>query len=77
MIAGPELRIWLAGLSDALRVIFVLRAVGGLTASETASLLASFGGPAATAWTAEMVREDFRQALCSLASQLIQATTTR
>ncbi len=77
MIAGPELRIWLAGLPDTLRVIFVLRAVGGLTASETASLLANFGGPAATAWTAEMVREVFRQALCSLASQLIQATTAR
>jgi hypothetical protein len=57
LIAGTELRIWLAGLPDTLRVIFVLRAVGGLSAPETASLLASFGGPTAAGWTAEMVRE--------------------
>ena len=80
MIAGPDrerLRAWLAGLPDALRVIFVLRAVGGLLSAETASLLANGGGATAAGWTAESVREVFRQALCSLASQLIRATAVR
>ena len=72
-----RLRAWLAGLPDPLRAIFILRAVGGLASAEAASLLASCGGPAAAGWTAESVREVFRQALCSLASQLIHATGVR
>lgn len=77
MIAGPDrdrVRAWLESLPTALRVIYVLRAVTGLTASETADLLAGHGGPPAAGWTAEKVRELFRQGLCSLASQLIHAT---
>lgn len=80
MIAGPDrdrLRAWLGSLPDELRVVFVLRAVAGFTSAETASLLSSHQGSSATAWTAEAVREVFRQALCSLASQLIHATVTR
>lgn len=77
MIAGPDrdrVRAWLESLPTALRVIYVLRAVAGLTAPETAGLLAQHGGPLAHGWTPEAVRELFRQGLCSLASQLIHAT---
>jgi hypothetical protein len=80
MIAGPDrdrVRKWLASLPAAMRTIFVLRAVAGLTASETAELLISHGGPQAAGWTPDAVREFFRQGLCSLASQLIQATAAR
>jgi hypothetical protein len=80
MLAGPNrdsVRKWLAGLPSELRVIFVLRAVAGFKADETAGLLASHGGPNAAGWTADAVREIFRQGLCSLASQLIQATAVR
>ena len=77
MIAGPDrdrVRAWLEGLPTALRTIYVLRAVAGFSATETATLLAGHGGPLAAGWTAEAVREFFRQGLCSLASQLIHAT---
>ncbi len=78
MIAGPDrdrVRTWLESLPTALRVIYVLRAVTGLTASETANLLALYGGPHAAGWTPEAVRiNPSRQGLCSLASQLIHAT---
>ncbi len=77
MIAGPDrdrVRAWLESLPTALRVIYVLRAVAGLSAADTADLLANHGGPGASGWTAEAVREYFRQGLCSLASQLIHAT---
>lgn len=80
MIAGPDrdrVRNWLASLPTALRTIFVLRAVAGFTAAETAGLLAAHGGPLAAGWTPDAVREVFRQGLCSLASQLIQATAAR
>lgn len=79
MIAGPDrdrLRAWLADLPNPSRVVFGLRSVGGFSSEETASLLAGCGGPA-SGWTADAVREVFRQALCSLASQLIHATTAR
>jgi hypothetical protein len=78
MIAGPDrdgVRNWLASLPTAARTIFVLRAVAGFTAAETAGLLAAHGGPQAAGWTADAVREFFRQGLCSLASQLIQAAS--
>jgi hypothetical protein len=77
VIAGPDrdrARKWLAGLKTPVRTIFVLRAVAGLTTAETAELLAAHGGPGASGWTAGEVSEFFRQGLCSLASQLLQAT---
>jgi hypothetical protein len=80
MIAGPDrdrVRNWLESLPTALRTIFVLRAVAGFTAADTAELLADHGGPLAHEWSADQVRELFRQGLCSLASQLIHATAGR
>src|ERR1700675_2501695 len=62
MMAGPDrVRNWLESLPTSLRTIFVLRAVAGFTAPETADLLAEHGGPLAAEWDAEMVRELFRQ----------------
>jgi hypothetical protein len=80
MIAGPDrdrVRHWLESLPETLRTIFVLRAVAGFNTDETAQLLASHGGPQAAGWTPDAVRELFRQALCSLASQLIHASAAR
>lgn len=80
MLAGEDarsLRTWLEGLAVPLRVIFVLRAVAGLSSVEVAVLLAEHGGPAAENWTPDAVRGNFRQALCSLASQLLHASNTR
>lgn len=77
MIAGPDrdrVRCWLAKLPVDVRTVFVLRAVGPFTAADTAELLAAHGGPEAAGWNADAVRAVFRQGLCSLASQLIQAT---
>lgn len=79
MIAGADrdrVRTWLASLSTGVRTVFVLRAVAGFTALETAGLLAAHGGPRASRWTADSVRAFFRQGLCSLASQLLQATVS-
>jgi hypothetical protein len=76
MIAGPDrdrVRNWLASLPTVLRTIFVLRAVAGFTPAETADLLKAHGGPQAAGWSGDAVREFFRQGLCSLASQLLQA----
>lgn len=78
MMTGPDrerVRTWLESLQTAMRTIFVLRAVSGFTTPETAGLLAEFGGPQASGWTPDAVRELFRQGLCSLASQLIHAGT--
>lgn len=80
LMAGPQkesIRVWLASLQPEFRVVFALRAVAGFTSPETAALLATHGGPAAAGWTAADAREVFRQALCSLASQAIHATTAR
>lgn len=80
MLAGPNrdsVRNWLASLSTELRVVFVLRAVAGFSADDTAAILAMHGGPSAAGWTADAVRKIFRQALCSLASQLIHSTVSR
>jgi hypothetical protein len=78
MIAEPgqgrgreRVREWLESLPAFMRTVFVLRAVGGIPAPETAALLAAYGGPKAGGWTADAVREVFRQGLCSLASQLL------
>ncbi|MGA2217082.1 MAG: hypothetical protein ABSG51_03300 [Terracidiphilus sp.] len=76
MITGPDrdrVRKWLQGLPSVVRTIFVLRAVAGFTAEETAELLAAHGGPTAAGWNADEVRGYFRQGLCSLASQLVKA----
>jgi DNA-directed RNA polymerase specialized sigma24 family protein len=78
MMAGPErnrVRTWLSSLPTAMRVIFVMRGVAGFTAADTAHMLVAHGGPQAAGWTPDAVREFTRQSLCSLASQLIQATT--
>jgi hypothetical protein len=80
MLAGPHresVRKWIESLSTQMRVTFVLRAVAGFTADETAAMLASHGGPKARGWAPHAVREIFRQGLCSLASQLIHATAVR
>lgn len=80
MMAGPDrdhIRNWLESLPTELRTIFVLRAVAGFSAAETAALLAEHGGPAAAGWTADAVRELFRQGLCSLASQILHASAPR
>jgi hypothetical protein len=76
MIAGPDrdhVRNWLESLPTAMRAIFVLRAVAGFTTAETADLLRAHGGPHAAGWTRDFVAELFRQGLCSLASQVLQA----
>jgi hypothetical protein len=72
-----RMRNWLASLPTELRTVFALRAVAGLTAAETARMLAEHGGPKAAGWTPDAVRELSRQALCSLTSQLIQASAAR
>jgi len=69
-----RVRAWLEKLPMIVRTVFVLRAVAGFTAIETAALLTAHGGPSAAAWNPEMVRAVFRQGLCSLASQLIHAS---
>lgn len=80
MIGGPErdrVRKWLESLPTWMRTVFVLRAVTGFSATETAALLKTHGGPQAGAWTPEAAREVFRQGLCSLASQLLHASAER
>ena len=77
MFSGPErerVRRWLAQLTPAVRTIFILRAVASQEASETAAILAEFGGPKAKDWQTDAVRHVFRQGLCSLASQLLHAS---
>jgi hypothetical protein len=78
MIAGPDrdrVRNWLESLPTAMRTIFVLRAVAGFTTAETGQLLTAHGGPQAAGWSGDAVRELFRQGLCSLASQVLQAAS--
>ena len=77
MLAGPNresIKSWIESLPTETRVIFVLRAVAGFSAEDTAAMLAGHGGASALAWNGDAVREIFRQGLCSLASQLIHAT---
>jgi hypothetical protein len=79
-IAGPQrelLRKWLESLSTPVRTIFVLHAIAGYTATESAFALATYGGPKAAAWNATETSELFRQGLCSLASQLVHASKER
>jgi hypothetical protein len=77
MISGRDrnrMRSWLEGLSVPIRTVFVLRAVAGFTPSEAAELLVESGGTQAAGWTGEAVRELYRQGMCSLASQVLQAS---
>jgi DNA-directed RNA polymerase specialized sigma24 family protein len=77
MMAGPgrsRVRAWLERLPTDVRTVFVLRAVAGFSADETALLLAKHGGPLSAGWTADSVRVTFRLGLCSLATQLFKAT---
>ena len=77
LLAGPErerMRTWIEGLPETQRTVFVLRAVAEIPSDEVAGLLAENGGAGAEGWDAEGVRGAFRQALCSLASNLIHAT---
>jgi len=70
MLAGPNresIKKWIEGLATETRVIFVLRAVAGFNAAETAEMLASHAGKGAEGWNSDAVREIFRQGLCSLA----------
>jgi hypothetical protein len=79
MIAGPDrdrVRNWLEGLPTAMRAIFVIRAVAGLSAAETAELLRAHGGLQAASWSEDAVRELFRQGLCSLAGQVLHAANS-
>jgi hypothetical protein len=76
IIAGPDrdrVRNWLESLPAGMRTIFILRAVAAFSTSETADLLRAHGGPQASGWSSDSVRELFRQGLCSLASQVLQA----
>ena len=80
MLAGPNrasVKNWIESLGTPMRVIFVLRAVAGFTADETAAMLSRYGGNGAEGWNADAVREIFRQGMCSLALQVIHATTSR
>ena len=50
MLAGPNrasVKNWIESLATETRVIFVLRAVAGFTADDTAAMLAGHGGPGA------------------------------
>jgi hypothetical protein len=80
MLSGSDrerVRKWLAGLNPVTRTIFVLCAVAGFSAPDAAELLATHGGPQAEGWTAEAIHMVFLKGLCSLASQLLQASTAR
>jgi hypothetical protein len=80
LLSGPEkerVRTWLTSLPTDFRVVFALRAVAGFSSFEVANLLTTHGTPSGAGWTANDVREVFRQALCSLASQVIHATASR
>jgi hypothetical protein len=80
MLAGPDrdrVRSWLTSMPTLMRTIFVLRVVAEFRAAEIATMLVDYGGPQAAGSTVEAVREFCRQGLCSLASQLIQASNAR
>lgn len=80
MLAGPNrasIKNWIESLPTEMRVVFVLRAVAGFTTDDTAAMLSGHGGQSAVGWNGDAVREIFRQGLCSLASQLIHATTAK
>ncbi len=66
-----RLRDWLEHLRPAARVIFVLRAILG---KDSAAVAAALDGTVVKpGWTSEQVGQVFREALCSLASSLVQS----
>lgn len=69
--ASEKMRAWLDGLAPVARVIFVLRALCGISNTQAASLLEANAGPLAKGWSVESVSTVFRQALCSLTSSLL------
>ncbi len=80
MISGPDrdrVRAWIAGLPTLPRAVFVLRAVAGFTAAETAALLQAHGGEQTVGWTTEAVSQLFHRGLCSLGSQLLHSADAR
>jgi hypothetical protein len=70
---GGPLRDWLNRLSQAQRAVFVQRAVLGQTNADTARAINRYARP--SVWTPEAVGRLFRQALCSLASALVNSTS--
>lgn len=77
MVSGPgrrTLRDWLNKLPVAQRAIFVERAILGW---DNAAAAASLSKAAARNWQPRQVSELFRQALCSLATSLVHATTVQ
>jgi DNA-directed RNA polymerase specialized sigma24 family protein len=72
-----RLRNWLEHLPAIQRTIFVERAMLGQNNAATAENLRSSGGSLAAGWTADKVSDVFRQALCSLATSLVQAGTAQ
>jgi DNA-directed RNA polymerase specialized sigma24 family protein len=67
------MREWLERLAPALRAIFVLRAVAGQDGEQTAESLRQSGATGAQAWRRDQVGTAYRQALCSLATCLMNA----
>lgn len=76
-IAGPRkecVRVWLESLPAVLRTVFVFRAVLGFTTEECVQLFSEHAGKHEVEWTEPAVRVLFRQALCSLATQVLHAS---
>lgn len=76
LIAGggrEQLREWLGQLPGVQRAVFVQRAVLGQDNAVTAETLRKSAGRGANGWTADKVSEVFRQALCSLATSLVNS----
>jgi hypothetical protein len=76
LLEGPgraRMREWLDQLEPALRAIFVLRAVVGQDGERTAQNLRRSGAAGAQGWQREQVGTAYRQALCSLASSLMNS----
>lgn len=67
---GASMREWLEGLGPVERSVFVLRAVLGRSAADSASALAQATGDA---WTEPNIGGAYRAALCSLASSLVHS----
>jgi hypothetical protein len=76
LLEGPgrvKMREWLEQLAPALRAIFVLRAVVGEDGERTAQDLRRSGAAGTQGWQREQVGAAYRQALCSLASSLMNS----
>ena len=71
-----EMRVWLDQLPPAQRAIFVQRAVLAWDNGTTAATLRNAVGERSN-WGADQVSDVFRQALCSLATSLVQSATLK